>query len=260
MTSFFTTQDHLALIDARMNGIAETGLQRVHNRMVQLHKALFPRLRQHGMDLHLCATSSQNPVNFDTATSPSRGENMTIAYSRSHNQALVVEGIMGRDPRNTDDAITLSRHPVIEVRITPHGLTVELVVAPTAWHDQQNLAGKLSVHEHRESFHRLLKNCTSDCIVGFWGGTHLDEMHFSTEQLPPAYILAEWMDTFAAGRDWLRIGMWYETEDAALSEQRIVEEVFQRMRELYDLYSFISWNGNNDFINFYRRAVGAARR
>ena len=67
------------------------------------------------------------------------------------------------------------------------------------------------------------------------------------------------MGTFAASRDYLRIGAWYDIEDERLDEANIVNEVYHRIRELHQIYDFIAWTSNNDFIKFYKKTLAKVR-
>lgn len=179
---------------------------------------------------------------------------MTLTYMREATEATIVERIMGRDVTSPAE-INHRLHPTIEIRVMPDSLAVELLLAPDAWYDQQNFAGKLSIHQHRLSFSRLLYDLADDFCLGFWSGIYLTDMHLTTDKLPPAKILLEYMDTFAAGRDYMRVGRWYEPDDPALDEENIAAEILHRMRELYSIYDFILWSSNNNFQGFYKKAA-----
>lgn len=258
--SYFTPEDHMTLLSVQANGFTgEAGLQRVHNRLLDLHSALYSRLRKYNIDLH-ADIPKPNTIQFQSVAGPFEVETMALVYMRPTSQAHVVEGIIGRNTQNSSLLIELQRHPVIELRLTPYAFTVELVIAPQAWYDQQNLAGKLTIPEHRATFHKILSQMTATYCIGFWGGLHLDNMHFSTNKLPPARVLLEWMDTFAAGRDWIRVGAWYQPGNPALAEDTILNTVFDHVRELSALYTFAAWSSNNNFHSFYKNVASPARR
>ncbi len=253
--TYFTRQDHTALLEAKANmQDADVALQRLYRRFEDLHHVLYPKLRKHGVDLHV-NLENNGEVTFSSCASPFSTELMTLTYSRSHNQAEIIESIMGRENR----PIETRCHPVIEVRITENTFAVELVMSPNARQDQQNFAGKLSIDSHRESFYKLLRDMKHEYYLGFWSGAHLEDVHLSTSQLPPARIMQQWLETFAAGRDWLRIGAWFTVEDDSLTQENFVNEVFQRVRELYNVYEFIAWTSNNNFQEFYKRTLARTR-
>lgn len=227
--------------------------QRVHRKLVQLHRDLYPRLKQHGIDVHPNA-SVPGGVFVGSCASPFASPAMTLTYMRAASEASVVERIMGREISSVEE-INCRLHPSIEIRVMPDSFAVELLLAPDAWYDQQNFSGKLSIQQHRLGFSRLLYDLAEDFCMGFWSGIYLTDMHLTTDKLPPAKILLEYLDTFAAGRDYLRIGRWYEPDDPVLDEEHITAEIFQRIRELYTIYDFIVWTSNNNFHGFYKKAA-----
>jgi hypothetical protein len=148
--------------------------------------------------------------------------------------------------------VDVNRHPVVELRLTPEHFTAELVLAPSAWWDQRNLIGKLSVSRHRETFRSLLQRMDGDYRFGFWDGIHLSDVHLTNRQLLRGSILEEWMSTFSDGQDWLRVGVWYEPEHPNLNAGTILSEITQRFSALYGLYNFMLWTSNNNFHSFYK--------
>ncbi|MEQ8675015.1 MAG: hypothetical protein RLP44_20020 [Aggregatilineales bacterium] len=253
--TYFTQQDHTALLEAKANmQDADVALQRLYRRFEDLHQALYPKLRKHGIDLH-ANLEKKGEITFSSCASPFPTELMTLTYTRSHNQAEIIEAIMGRENR----PIETHCHPVIEIRLTENAFAVEFVVSPQARQDQQNFAGKLSVETQRENFYKLLRGMKHDYSMGFWSGAHLEDMHLSTGNMPPARIMNQWLETFAAGRDWLRIGAWFTVEDDSLTPDNFVNEVFQRISELYAMYEFVAWTSNNNFQEFYKRTLAKTR-
>ena len=253
--SYFTREDHMALLEAKAQlPDTEVGLQRLHRKLTTLHRTLYPHFRKQGIELH-SQVIDKAEVGFSSCACPFQTELMTLSYMRSVQQAHTIEGAMGRDRNQLDTRC----HPVIEIRITENAFVVELIVASEAWFDQQNLAGKLTIDTHRHSFYNILSNLDAEYLMGFWGGAQVDDMHLSSEKLPPPHVLHQWLDTFAAGRDYFRIGAWYDIEDERLSEDNIKQEIFERVRELSTIYDFISWNSNNNFHEFYKRSLAKVR-
>ena len=252
---YFTPDDYRNLVAAEVNDLlTESGLPRVHHRLLNLGQALSPRIKQRHFDLHL------NPeipggVTRTSACAPLPEAVATLTYMRSAADARLVETAMGRDALSMAQHIEARRHAVIEVRLSPEQFVVELVVSPEAWYDQQNFFGKMSSGAHRDRFYDLLSALQGDYVLGFWRGIQLTDTHLSAAKLPPAPILFEYYDTFAPRRDWLRIGRWYDPEDSALQEDQIVGEVFRRIGELYALYIFIAWSDKNNFRSLYTRSL-----
>lgn len=256
--NYFSQDDHNAVISISAEGAqGATSLQQVYNRMTNLHRNLSSRLKSHGYTLH---TNPAMPmgVGQSSIVAPNNGDTMTLTYMRSQTDAMVVERVMGRDEL-TQSGAEVQRHPVIELRLTPDHFVAELVVGPEAWYDQRNFLGKFTIKEHRHQLFKLLTNLDDEYCVGFWSGLHLNDMHLSTRRLPPPHILFDFIETFAAGRDYLRIGRWYDVGDPSLNEDTIVHELFNRVRDLYDIYEYILWTSNNNFHTFFERAYIAVR-
>lgn len=255
--TYFSREDHTAVLAFAMGSAhGSHNVERLHRRMSDIHRKLQARFKTHGISLSTCQ-NIPGGVSQHSAASPFDDEEvMTITYMRPHGDATTVERMMGREGVNLDAEIEPRRHPVIELRISPEYFAIELIIGPDAWHDQRNFSGKMTVAEHQQGFFRLLANMDPDYVVGFWSGIYPDDqMYLTTSQLPPLRIFNEFMSTFAAGRDYLRIGRWYEAGDDALDEDGIVNEVFSRVRDLYTLYDFALWSSNNNFQTFYQREV-----
>ena len=248
---YFTQQDHASLaLQSANTANGDNNRQLVYDKFVELHRALHVRLRDHNYDLHPKSMSA--PVLVDgSVTGRCCGETLVLPYLRSREHVLAVERMMGRDRQTIKTDVEMSRHPVIELRLTPEHFSIELVVSPEAWLDQQNLVGKLGIQRHREAFRSLLQRTEGDFRVGFWGGNELSDMHLTTRQLSRGNNLQEWMSTFADGQDWLRMGVWYAPETPALDTHHILRELLDRMGALYRVYNFLLWTSNNDFLSFY---------
>lgn len=256
---YFNQEHYASLVSLEIDLHGNDSLQRLHKRLLDLHRTLYPQMKQNGFTLQP-APETPGGVRQDSACIPTPANTMTLTYMRSQAEAEMVESMMGRDALSAVESIESHRHPVIELRLSPDHFTVELVVSPDAWYDQQNLIGKLSVGQHRNRFHQILSALTADYLVGFWSGTHLDDTHLSTLRLPPSPILYEYLNTFADRRDWLRIGRWYAPDDPILEADTIVDEIFARVSELNELYRFISWTSNNNFHSLYQKAFKRSKR
>jgi hypothetical protein len=226
-------------------------MQGVYDKFVELHKALHRRMRDHNWDLHPNLDKNGMLVGRSAASS-TNFVGLSLPYLRSREQAQLVERLMGRDGVDTPAHVDVNRHPVVELRLTPEHFTAELVLAPSAWWDQRNLIGKLSVARHRETFRNLLQRMDGDYRFGFWDGIHLSDIHLTNRQLLRGSVLEEWMSTFSDGQDWLRVGVWYEPEHPSLSTSTVLSEITQRFAALYGLYNFMLWTSNNNFHSFYK--------
>lgn len=251
--SYFTRADHAALSPAFAHSAeADAQLQLAHDKLLELHRSLYRRFRDHGFDLHPHWERAAL-ISARSVAAPGSADTLTLTYFRSQQQAQLVERLMGRDRADWKASVTLARHPVVELRLTPRALAIELIVSPQAWWDQQNFVGKMGVQRHREALRAMLQRVDGDFRIGFWAGTDLDEMHVLARQIVRGNYLNEWMGTFAEGQDWLRVGAWYEVEDPALDTSRIVTELLGRVSALYSLYTFLAWSSNNDYHSVYQK-------
>lgn len=252
--AYFTQQDHDSLLNTGVNSVeSDAARQLAFDKLDELHHALRNRFRGHNYDLH--AVNPSNAVLFNGSVAGCSAKSLVLTYMRSREQAQVVERMMGRDRHALRSDIQVTRHPVIELRLTPDHFSVELLVSPEAWLDQQNLIAKLGIQRHRETFRGILQRMDGDFRLGFWDGCELSDMHLTTRQLSRGNNLQEWMSTFCDGQDWLRVGVWYTPEADALDTGRILRELVERVGALYEVYTFLLWTSNNDFLSFYGKTL-----
>lgn len=247
--SLFSQKNHSAVQDVSAGDqeyipTAENAMQK----LAQLHDVVYPQLTNNDLDLYPPHKNSH--VVFESASTSTQRGLMALQYMRSHTQAVRIERLMGRD-ETTNNGVESRRHPVIEIRLTPEYLAVELILSPYAWWDQQNLVGKLTIDRHQANFFNLLKKLDEETCIGFWRGVKLDEMHVKVGQLHRQHIWNEWVSTFDPGRDWFRVGRWYEPESEAISEANITNELITLIRGLHNLYADILWSSNNNYREFY---------
>lgn len=261
MMTYFSNTDHIALSgpQAYERG-SHISPETPHHKMINLHRALNDRIRANDWDLHPHANKNSIVTYSSATTHASHADVLSISYFRSVNHTQLVENLMGIDTANCDTSGEPYRHPVIEVRLAPDYFAVELVLSPFAWWDQQNFIGKLELDSHRHTLRRLISNMSNDYRFGFWEGTHLSDMHLTAWELSHGKVMQEWMNTFADGQDWLRFGVWYEPESPELSTNNIVQEVTYRIGDLYNLYDFMLWTSNNNFMAFYEKRQKTQRR
>jgi hypothetical protein len=218
-----------------------------HNSLHTLQSALNTQIRTHRLNLY--ATCS------DASAAAPGSSVSTLQFGRAADQAQAVARMMGCDART---ALSPDHHAVIEVRHVDHQLVIELVIAPSAWWDQQNFVGKLQAERYCREFGNLLRRLGGNFRLGFWDGLHLNNMHLVTGEIANQAILNAWMSTFVEGQDWLRCGVWYDENDPRLEGENFVAEIFARIRDLYQVYNFAAWSGDNDFTAAYRRAAQVA--
>ncbi len=259
MPPYFSQADHQAL---HIAAAAPSDTQAVYAKLLELHHTLHRRMRDRAWDLHPHWDKARLIASSSVSCQPgSEIEGFVLSYSRSREQAALVERLMGRDYAHAAANAEVARHPALELRVTPDAFAIEMIISPSAWWDQRNLIGKLSIDRHRAAFRTLLQRMDADFRFGFFEGCHLNDMHATGRQLLRGKVLDEWMGTFADGQDYLRIGIWYTPEEDSINAENILAESLRRLEQLYSLYSFIAWTGNNNYQSFYPRngTVGSGR-
>lgn len=215
-----------------------------NDNLVRLNTALYSRFMKYNITLQVINTPA-------SLTTEGRSGGSVITYMRMTNEAQTVEAMMGRD-------LPIRRletrcHPVIELRLNDQGLALELIIAPDAWCDQQNLNGKLSVERHRQTFRRMIARLGDNYRLGF--GQDI-AVHLKPFQAAHPAVFDNWITTFTHGQDWFRVGVWYDDVPENLLDMK--DELFAQAQVLYDFYTFIAWTGNNNYRSFQQRQLAYA--
>jgi hypothetical protein len=244
MPSYFSP-DHYRAVEAAPTDpdLVETA----HNQLNELHLKLYAMLRMSNLELTVYRQPDDRFVTNYSVSSILPGNCLTLHYLRAYQQAAAVERMMGREDVFTPEDIQAQRHPVIELRLLPDYLTLEFVLSPQARLDQENFIGKLQNSRNRSAFYELLQKLATGYRLGFWQGAHMSDMHLTTTHFRRINLLAEWLATFEPGKDWLRLGMWYQPDDERLHTELIVNELVQQIRALYTIYQFVTWSSDNNY-------------
>lgn len=224
--------------------------QVVKKRLFNLHEQIYGQMQGNDLELHII-TAPDKVVMNSSISDPSAKDVLSLAYLRASRQAVTVERLMGREESANEQNIEIRRHLAIEIRLSQEKLAIEMLMSPDAWWDQQNLVGKFSIARHKQEFYARLGQFPINYCLGFWKGVHLSEMHLKTAHFQHPRIMDEWLGTFQPNADWFRIGIWYDFDDEALSEDNIAAEVMKQIRMLYELYELIRWSNDNNFREFY---------
>lgn len=214
------------------------------NAIVQIiSNHLLGRMRDLHLDLHPVALS-RDRLHSATLIPMTGG---LLRFSRSSNQAAVVERLMGRDMAGGRVSVDYDRHPNIEVRATDEGWVIECILNRMAWWDQRNLVGKLSIARHRLALRALVEDAPGDLYVGFWDHLDRSDMALTAAELRRGQLFEEWISTFADGHDCLRIGI------TLASEADPVKCLVESLPILYRFYRFTAWTSDNDFQAVYEK-------
>lgn len=223
--------------------------KRVREHFLALHKKILEQIDLNNIDLHSLKSGAE-AVSTQTISHDGEGQLLAVQYTRNGAKAVSIERLMGREDLVSVDKVRFQLHPSIELRLSDAGLTIELLISPDAWWDQQNLKGKLSVPRHRHEFYTMLMDLQIEYCMGFWQGTHLSDMHLTGKYFQHPRILDEWLGTFHPGADWFRIGVWYDIEDELLAPDTIVDELLKQIQTIYPLYQYFLWVNDNNFREF----------
>lgn len=216
--------------------------ERLHRQMLALNLYLFP----HSVNGQACGMLS--------VTSLIEGGLLCTRFLRAAGICTNVERLMGLEDVHSAAKVQPRRHPVIEIRLQPNYFAVEFVVSSDAWWDQENLMGRLSLPRHRDEFFSTIAKLNSQFCMGYWQGIALNEMRISVRHLRRRPIFEEWLKTFEASKDNLRIGRWYALDDPVLSQESIEQTLLADIHALYALYTQVSWTGENNFRPLYRKS------
>ncbi|MDZ4768421.1 MAG: hypothetical protein SGJ24_04770 [Chloroflexota bacterium] len=253
-TYFFSAHDHALLASSNVgcDSVACPELYSLSDRMGGLQRIIGRRIFASGSDIKPCwnrpAVSAQS---FASAT-PIAG--LTFAFVRPQGEAMTIERMMGRGTEVI--AQDSSRHPILEVRLTPTNVVIELIVSPQARWDQRNLSGKLRIERHRAALRTLLCEGRGALRLGFWHGEELHDTHLTCGQLVRGDVLGDWFGTFAAEHEWLRIGFWLEAGHRSLMHDQIRNELSARAVLLSKILQFFAWSNDNNFHHFYSTGIG----
>lgn len=222
---------------------------RVQQHFLTLHDAIYAHLQDNNFDLHITKPQA-SAVHNETVSTHTDDSTLALQYMRKREQAVSIEKLMGREGVTSVNKIITRLHPVIELRLSASGFTIEFAVSPDAWYDQQNIQGKLSIPRHRTTFYNYLLELNEAHYMGFWRGAHMSDMHLSGKYFSHTRILDEWISTFHQRADWFRIGQSYALDDDAVSQDNIISELIQQFERLYPIYSFFLWTSGNNFREF----------
>jgi len=211
----------------------------ISHQLNHLHGSLYTRFRK--FNLHLQAVTPSKTI---TSVHPQSIE--TVSYMRLSPEAQTVERLIGLSDGR---ALDMRRHPVIELRLNEDWLALELVMNPEAWYDQRNWLGKLGVRRYRDEFRDLMTGLSPLMRIGSWQGAAPTDKYLTSAQLRIPRVFEAWAGTYSDGRDWMRVGVWYPTNEVTSG---LSDTLFDHAQALYRLHQYIAWTGRNDFYSLFR--------
>lgn len=240
----------LARIDPAVPLTDQVALQTLVEKFNHLHRNLYLLMKNHNFDLYNNHAQSQHVVGHQSVSTRQATACFVLNYYRSPSPAMAVERLIGMENATITNVIQPAFHPNIEIRLDQEHFAVELIVPRTAWWDQENFKGKLSLGRYLVEFHHYLRRLPPDFILGFWEGIQLDSQHLSTEAFQHFQVFQEIIETFDAGKDYFRLGFWYPVDTEALTEQNHVDQIFFIVKQLYPIYEQLLWSSDNNFRAF----------
>jgi hypothetical protein len=224
--------------------------ERIREKLVALHKAIYPEIRKAKLDLHphwmpqwLISASRISPAT-------PRVEFMTVRYSKPETTIKLMKKQLFEDFGH------FYANAMIAARIDREGFAVELFVSDKAWVDAQNLKTRLqNGAEERGHFRALLAELGGEHTLRLSQFVRPEEgypgfqevLRAKASRLVNVGMLNSTMEKYKPGGHDLRLGIYYASDDKRLHADTIAEEVFKRIGQLYPIYAFLSWSPKNDY-------------
>ncbi len=251
MNKFFTPADLAVFANGLSTNPEYDGeRERVRDKLVALHRAIYPEIRKRKWDLHphwmtqwLISASRISPAT-------SRIEFMAVRYSKPETTIKLMKR------QFIEDFGHFYANAMIAARVDKEGFSVELLVSEKAWVDAQNLKNRLaSGADQRGHFRTLLADLDGDYSLRLTqfvrnenGPSGYQEVvRAKARRLVNVGVLNSTMDKYKPGGHDLRLVVYYKPNDPRLGEEKIAAEVLQRVEQLYPLYEFLAWSPKNDY-------------
>ncbi len=262
--SFFSSADY-AVFENGLTGNAEYDgeRERIREKLVGLHKVIYPEVRKRKWDLHphwmpqwLISASRISPAT-------PRIDFMTLRYSKPETTIKLMKKQL------IDDFGHFYANAMIAARIDKEGFAVELFVSDKAWVDGQNLVSRLQESaEQRGHFRNLLAELGGEHTLRLAQFVRPEEGYPSYQEILRAKasrlvnvgMLNSTLEKYKPGGHDLRLGIYYAPHDKRLHAENIADEIFTRLEQLYPIYAFMSWSPKNDHRKMSTQARSAKKR
>ncbi|MBI3742523.1 MAG: hypothetical protein HY257_12325, partial [Chloroflexi bacterium] len=233
--------------------------ERIKDKLIFLHKAIYPEFRKRKWDLHphwmtqwLISASRISPAT-------SRIDFMTVRYSKPETTIKLMK------KQFIEDFGHFYANAMIAARVDKDGFAVELLVSEKAWVDAQNFKNRIaSGANERGHFRNLLAELggehtvrVSQYVRNEIGPSGYEEVvRAKASRLVNVGMLNGTMEKYKPGGHDFRLGVYYKPNDPRLTTEHIATEILQRVEQLYPIYAFLSWSPKND----YRHAKNADQK
>jgi hypothetical protein len=224
--------------------------ERVREKLVSLHEAIYPEIRKRKWDLHphwmpqwLISASRISPAT-------ARIDFMTLRYSKPETTIKLMKKQLFEDFGH------FYANAMLAARIDKEGFAVELFISVKAWVDGQNLINRLQEStKERGQFRELLAELGGEHTLRLTqfvrneGGPsgYQEVLRAKASRLVNVGMLNATMEKYKPGGHDLHLGINYKPDDARLSADNIANQVLERLEQLYPIYRFLSWSPKNDY-------------
>lgn len=261
---YFSSVDY-AVFDNGLGSSAEYDgeRERVRDKLVFLHRAIYPEIRRRRWDLHphwmpqwLISASRISPAT-------PRIDFVTLRYSKPETTIKLMKKEL------IEDFGHFYANAMIAARIDKEGFAVELYVSDKAWVDGQNLKNRLQESaQQRGHFRNLLAELGGEHTFRLAQFVRNDDRFTRYEEVLRAKasrlvnvgMLNSTMEKYKPGGHDLRLGINYKPDDERLAADHIAAEVLARIEQLYPIYAFLSWSPKNDFRKLESQSRAAKER
>jgi hypothetical protein len=261
---FFSSADY-AVFESGLSGNPDYDgeRERVRDKLIFLHKQIYPEIRKRKWDLHphwmpqwLISASRISPAT-------ARIDFMTLRYSKPETTIKLMKKQLFEDFGH------FYANAMIAARIDKEGFAIELYVSDKAWVDGQNLKSRLRNGAlERGHFRNLLAELGGEHTFRLLQFVRNEErgpgfqevMRAKASRLVNVGMLNSAMEKYTPGGHELHLGIYYKPDDERLGADNLAKEVLTRFEQLYPIYAFLSWSPKNDYRNNKNADQKSSRR
>lgn len=247
---YFSSADY-AVFETRVSANAEYDgeRERVKEKLVALHRAIYPTIRRNKWDLHPHWMSQWLISAARISPATPRVDFMTLRYSKPETTIKLMKKELFEDFGH------FYANAMIAMRVDKEGFAIELYVSDKAWVDGQNLKNRVqSSADERGYFRTLLAELGGEHTLRLSQFTRTDEGYTRFEEVLRAKasrlvnvgMLNATIEKYKPGGHELRLGIDYKPDDKRLAEENLAPEILARVEQLYPVYAFLSWSPKNN--------------
>lgn len=248
---FFTPAD-FAVFEAGIarNPDYDGERERVRDKLVFLHKQVYPEIGRRRWELHPHWMSQWLISASRISPATPRIDFMMLRYSKPEKLIKLMKQQL------IDDFGHFYANAMLAARIDKDGFAVELLVSEKAWVDGQNLKARLQDGaKERTRFCDLLAELGGEHSLSLAQFVRAEDRPTAYEQVLRAKasrlvslgVLNATVEKYRPGGHDLRLGIRYAPGDRRLAADQIVSQLVLRLEQLYPIYAFLSWSPQNNY-------------